>query len=662
MRLTTISLFNWKAYRRAQIDIPRPSHGKNVVVVEGNNGAGKTSLLEAVTFCLFGRTGLTLVARASGKDKFDYSYNGFLERALNTSARGQSNRITVRLEFEDDDNSIGIERTWYFSASGRHKADDEEVRLFDGPDMDVVAIPLPSDSEDFVREFVARRLLSENLAGFFLLDGEHVERLAGHSVDAQIWSAIDAVLGTPTLKKLAADLRAYARERRRQLPQHLTEKSEKIGEELHRAEQEERATSETIEKLLAKLTPLRDKRDQIVKTIGSLHGDSYRNFKTLFEERERSSRVRDEKREELRRVLSGDVALALAGSPLRKRAIERISAEDRAARWETSSLTSKGRFNEFTAALAVHGESLIQYDLLRSAWDQVWSSRPSDCATKIRHKHLGDTDRQAVSEHLQFLSSVRAGTLSELSKDIRSLDEQIAKCEGEIGRQRGLDDESQNLADALTLVQAEIAESEASHRRAIQVHTELLGRLTALRDDADALLADGANAAPTVARAARAERFADLADRFIEGALPANLDRIADALTRAYRDMAHKTVVEKVCIEANKPVQLLDGNGEDIRNVDASAGESQVFALAVMSALSHMAGDFPMIMDTPLARLDPLHRRNVLNHFAGGKRQLILLTHPAELGANEMEILRPKLAGVVRIGSVPSSSTSEAQA
>lgn len=661
MHLTAISLLNWKAYRRARINIPRPTDGKNVVVVEGNNGAGKTSLLEAVTFCLFGRFGLALVARAKGNDKPDQSYNGFLERALNSSSRGQATRITVGLEFEDGENCIGIERTWHFSASGRHKADDEEIRLFDGPDMDLVVLPPLSEAEDFVRDFVARRLLSENLAGFFLLDGEHVERLAGHSVDSQIWSAIDAVLGAPALRTLASDLRAYARERRRQLPQHLTAKSEKIGEALHQAELEERSIGGKIEKLLADLMPLRNKRDQIVKTIGSLHGDSYRNFKTLFEERERFSRIRDEKRDELRRVFSGDVALALAGSTLRKRAIERLSAEDRTARWETSSQASRGRFNEFAAALNVHGESSIPHDVLRSAWDDVWSSRPSDCVTEIRHKHLGDADRQAVSEHLQLLSSVRAGTISELSKSIRSLDDQIAKCEGEIGRQRGLDDESQKLADALTSVQGEIAESEAAHRSALQKHTELTGRLTALRNEADVLLADGANAAPVVARAARAERFADLADRLVEGALPANLDRIAETLTRSYREMAHKSVVKQVRIEANKPVQLLDGNGEDIRDVDASAGESQVFALAVMSALSQMAGDFPIVMDTPLARLDPLHRRNVLNHFTGGTRQLILLTHPAELGPNEMEILQPKLAGVVRIGSVPSTPVSEVQ-
>jgi DNA sulfur modification protein DndD len=96
-------------------------------------------------------------------------------------------------------------------------------------------------------------------------------------------------------------------------------------------------------------------------------------------------------------------------------------------------------------------------------------------------------------------------------------------------------------------------------------------------------------------------------------------------------------------------VEMLDAEGRDLRQVDASAGESQVLALAVMSALSSFAPDFPIIVDTPLARLDPLHRSNVLTHFAGGGRQLILLTHPAELGAAEEAIIADRIAGVVSL-------------
>ena len=651
MKLALIRLYNWKSYRRTEIVIPDGGPERGVVILEGNNGSGKTSLLEAITLCLYGRAGLPMVARAISAGRPDQSYDGFLERALNVGARGTAARMSVSLEFEDGDRRLGVERSWHFSAGGRHRRDEEEVRLRDGPDLDFVLLPPTPDTEGYVRDFVANRLVSQNLAGFFLLDGEHLERLAGSSVDDQIWRAVEAVLGAPELRTLAIDLRDYARERRRALPHGISARADRVSEELAQLEADERGASLQVETLMARLGPLRRQREEIVHRIGSLRGDSYRTFKTVFEERERLTRSRDERRAELRTLLAGDVALALAGPALLARATYRIRAEDRAARWESSSAASRGRFEEFLAALRDRSPSMVDENDLKEAWDAVWAVRPSDCVDVIRHGHLGEADRRAVQEHLESLSSVKGGAVSKLSKTVSQLDEEIAECEGQIAHQRGVDDESQGLADQLTVIQAAIAEAEAAHGREVRRLDDNRHLVSQKRLQSEGLLADGAAAAPTVARANRAERYADLADRLVEAALPRNFDAISTAVTAAYREMAHKSLVREVRIRRGEPVQLLDDQGEDVRRVDSSAGENQVFTLAVMSALAELAADFPIVMDTPLARLDTMHRRNVLAHFAGQRRQLILLTHPAELGPDERGMLEHRLAGTVHIGA-----------
>ncbi len=649
MRLRSIILRNWKAYRRAELLLPGDDI-QNVVVVEGNNGAGKTSLLEAITFGLYGRAGLALVARASGSGRPDQSYDGFLERALNVAARGRAARMSVRLEFESGEDLVGIERSWHFTPAGRHRRDDEEVRLFEGPDLDFVLVPPLPDTTEFVRDFVGRRLVSEHLAGFFLLDGEHLERLAGRTVDEQIWAAIEAVLGAPELRRLAADLRDYARERRKAVPIGAGDRAIAAVQELARTEVDERGAAIELDRLVAEVAPLRRERDDIVRRIGSLRGESYRNFKELFEAREGAVRARDEQREELRRQLAGDVALALAGSGLRSRAIARIDAEDQAERWEGSSAASRERFPEFMDLLRARGGEVVDEDLLRASWDEVWRKRPDDYPLHLRHTHLGEADRRSVAEHLGRLSAVRSDTVTALSRTVAELDQRIAALEREIAHQRGVDEESQGLADQLSSVQERIAALEARHAIGLERLETLRADVAMRRRVVDAMALDGASAAPAVARAAWAERYATLAERLVEAAVPANLDDISDAVTRSYVRMAHKTVVTSIRIRSDRPVELLDDEGEDVRRVDASAGENQIFALAVMAGLAGVAGDFPIVMDTPLARLDPLHRRNVLSHFAEGSRQLILLTHPAELGPEEMSVIAPRLAGTVRIG------------
>jgi DNA sulfur modification protein DndD len=63
--LKSIVLRDWKVYApEVQFDFPEPGRRKNVVIIGAKNGFGKTSLLEAIIFGLYGRDAMPLVARA----------------------------------------------------------------------------------------------------------------------------------------------------------------------------------------------------------------------------------------------------------------------------------------------------------------------------------------------------------------------------------------------------------------------------------------------------------------------------------------------------------------------------------------------------------------------------------------------------------------------
>ncbi len=654
MRLAEIELRNWKGYRRAKLNMP-DAHDRNVVVIEGNNGAGKTSLLEAVTLCLYGRAALPLIARAAGAGRPDQPYDAFLERALSMAARGAPARSSVTLRFQTEGRELAVERVWHFGATGRHRRDDEEVRLYDGPDGELV--PLPTEDEDrsaMVRDWVSSELIPENLAGFFILDGEHLERMAGKSAEAMIRDAVDTALGAAALRGLAADLRSYARERRRQATGGGDGRKASL-DALASIETAERGASATVGEIMSELAPLRASRDAVVRRIGSLHGESYRNFKALFEDRELSVRERDRQREELRRLLAGDLALALAGAPLRQRALDRIDVEAEAASRIRDDDVHRLRLGEFMSALARNEPVLVasHAQSIERAWDEVWATLPDAGPTEFRFGHLGETDRRAVAELLGRLSSVEADGVASLARSVTEQDEHIAGIEREVARQRGLDGDAQALADELSALQARMAALEARHSAEVTTLEALQRRAAAARSDLDTASAEAESAAPILGRAARAEIYADLAERVTAAAMPQALASLSERITTAYTAMAHKSVVRSVQVHPDGRVEMLDSDGRDLRQVDASAGESQVLALAVMSALSSFAPDFPIIVDTPLARLDPMHRANVLTHFAGGGRQLILLTHPAELGAAEEAIIADRVAGIVSLVTRP---------
>lgn len=646
MRLSSIELRNWKGYKRATLRLPDAAD-RNVVVIVGNNGAGKTSLLEAVTLALYGRAGLPLIARAA---RADQPYDQFLERAFNMEARGEVGRASVTLRLEAQGREIAVERVWHFSASGRHRRDEEEIRLYDGPDGDLVRLDQEVDASVAARDWVAAELIPENLAGFFILDGEHLERMAGKAAEEMIREAVDTALGAAALRGLAADLRSYARERRRQVA--AGSDTQQSGQDLLEAlEAEMRSTSVAVEDITAKLEPLRRERDAVVRKIGALHGESYRSFKTLFEERERRVRERDSTRDELRGLLAGELALSLAGGQLRRRALDRIASDAAIDSRRREEVIQKERLSDFIEALsAIDSEVLAAHRFaIEEAWSRTWTRRENSDTPERRFVHLGESDRHAVTELLMRLSSNQSERVGALAKAVTEQDAGIAEVEREVARQRGLDGDSQALADELSHVQSQIAALEAEHRVHVATLETTQSRVATARAEIDVAAAHAATAMPILGRAARAEVFADLAEQVTAAAMPSALVALSERITSAYVEMAHKSVVKAVSVRPDGRVELLDSAGRDLRQVDASAGESQILALAVMSALATFAPDFPIIIDTPLARLDPMHRANVLRHFAGGGRQLILLMHPGELAQGEETIIANRVAGSIEL-------------
>jgi DNA sulfur modification protein DndD len=135
MFLRRIEIKDWKAYVNTRFEFPRPTPDSNVVLIGAKNGYGKTSLFEAIVLGLFGRDGLPLIARApfgaSADDRLQFSYNQFLADTLHRNAlREGRHSASVELSFEEEDRGpLIIRRIWYFAGDGRHKPEDEEVRI-----------------------------------------------------------------------------------------------------------------------------------------------------------------------------------------------------------------------------------------------------------------------------------------------------------------------------------------------------------------------------------------------------------------------------------------------------------------------------------------------------------------------------------------------------
>lgn len=553
MYLRFLRLRDWKSFVDGTFVFPQPAKNKNIVLIGARNGYGKTSLLEAIVLCLYGRDGLNFVARArdfNGQDdRLRLSYDDFLSRAFHRRALEQgrsSSAVEVVLEGEED--KLRIVRRWHFSGNGKHRAAEEEVQIFVGPDEDPLRVPRLEDRDEFLRSYVAQHFLPVHLAQFFLFDGEQVQRLAQRDMADQVRLGIEGLLGVGVLRELQGDLRAYAVSRRSSVPRIGDETLDRLKAEIEELERSMKQAAGRRGELEAKLEPIKRRRDALRKEIGSLTGGNYANLRELIEEKGRHERHVDRLKEQLSQLLHGDLALALTGSPLRDRLANRLQAEAARQRWLSGREATKDAVRRLQEGI-VKGEPPIEPPLseaqiaalkerVRTAWESLWHPPPDNCAESFRHRHLGEPERSVVIKRLseldQFgLSSISEilGNLSDAESNIRRLDSQIASLSGIEDQVKKLTDELEELNRHDREISVQIHElrrtEEATHGLLVPKRAQLATQAQSHR-----------SAAPTLTLAAIGDRIADMITDVINELYPLRIRTVAQTMGCLYRALA----------------------------------------------------------------------------------------------------------------------------
>ena len=87
-------------------------------------------------------------------------------------------------------------------------------------------------------------------------------------------------------------------------------------------------------------------------------------------------------------------------------------------------------------------------------------------------------------------------------------------------------------------------------------------------------------------------------------------------------------------------------DGHELPMARLSAGERQLLATAVLSALiRERKGQFPVVVDTPLARLDKKHRRSLVQRFFSKiSHQVLVLSTDEEVDEALLAEVAPSMS------------------
>ena len=162
MLLQSIKLENFRQFRNESIDFADGSDGKNVTIIIGENGTGKTTFAQAFFWCLYGET--------------EFSDKSMLNKLVATEMRpGQEKKVqvTLKLRHGEVDYILIREQIYRKDNANRIKADNT---VFDIATKDF------SGNTTYVKksqcESEVKSILPKELSRYFFFDGERIEKMS----------------------------------------------------------------------------------------------------------------------------------------------------------------------------------------------------------------------------------------------------------------------------------------------------------------------------------------------------------------------------------------------------------------------------------------------------------------------------------------------------
>lgn len=651
MKFLSIELEHVFAYdRKATVDLSETTEDQNIVLIWGRNGMGKTSFLNALKLLFTGvdhpsNRSIGFPPRTLAPRQYvvgdGAGWSGLINRPARRRAESEGRPVVacVKAIWESDGLTVTAERRWTYDGA----TFTESLLVFDGKDR-------------FVKDAAEERLedfLPKDFVSFFFFDGEDIKSLAENAERKQI--DFDKLLRIAFLNEATQELKKRITERQRSIMR------DDIFDSLHKVEVELTKTTGAAEVA----------RHQLARINEDLVNDAVELRRLTTRRENLSSGASEAQRETLdtRRLAlsdqlaetSGVIATTLppdvpmlANLGLVRRALEAVEARLAAAganevvlvrrvRTDLPKWIEEAPVNLEPAQIAVLSETISE-----RLGGLVVGASDNGLFSKLE---LGRADRLRASL-LRWATvgpdrcGIQVANLTEAHR-LRIELQQVndALMEIEVGSQANLESYKEVVAEI-----AELDDRIAEHNQRKGV---LQGRLTELAEEELELKEEQKRLQESRDEAAKEHR-----DLRFYNAVVLTLNEVTEGLRREMRGnienlindrfpllLTDHPLIDKITLDENYTMSFLDGAGRPIGRSSLSSGMKQLAATALLWAMKDSAGyDMPVVIDTPLARIDRRNQTNLLcNYYPKLSHQVIVLPTDAEIDRSKLEMLRPNI-------------------
>lgn len=650
LEFTGIEVANIFAYEGlSRIDLSGCSDERNVIVVSGRNGAGKTSLLNAIKLLFLGSSSEAMRRVGFGGAPLSPKYYvlgqpGRWYGVFNNTTLGLDEQAHVSLEW--------TERGQRFKAQRTFKRANNTLGFTEDLTVQVDGVPLPSvDAEAFIS-----RLAPSEVVPFYFFDGEQVQSFAD-AEEGRERAEIERLLGLSFIPELTRELEAFAKAKRRAgLPEH-------VREAIVRAENDHRASKASMDaanrsrvEAEEEVVELRRRRDRLDDERNSLRiGISETDRKRMLSRieilRTQRERLAAEIAEQLPpeapwltnlglvRETFATLEEHLAGSADASLAAKLHHELPKDLVHRLANLSPPITLNDLQQLSFVHGvhEALVTQGVpVDASSNPLLGSLSPRQIRALRDRYLVWTERGAnlVASQVEKLRQMRQVT-NERNQAQRDLDEAELTTDEARHRFELLTAQLGELDTKLRELSDTVAELRVAEQRAQREAEEALNNIHQYEKQYESVTRENRAYQLSVKVKRALERYRDMRRRQIRGSVEDRLNQRIGILLGPSR------LIKSVTLDEQFVMKYFDEHGAEVARRSISAGMRQLVAMAMLWALKDEARrELPVMIDTPLGRIDSQNRALLMTeYFPKAGKPLVLLPTNSEIGSEGFGLL-----------------------
>ncbi len=686
MFIDSICLYNFRAYK-GENRTTFKKNGKNVFLIAGNNGFGKTTYLTALVWCLYGKLMVDVDEKFRRDINDAQGYKGFAKAGLNAIFANEIDNLSLGSEVKRLLSKKGYEGK--FAELKKRAQYYVEIHMIDVYipaipcsevtirrtydyllDNESIEVLIDGQVNELAREvgydiFINDFILSKDIAKFFLFDAEKIVNLAEvKSVEEKrkLSTAYSEVLGIKKYEDIKRNLENLRLKFRKKAGSSvsqaklikLTTEVDEIENEIVHKEQIRRELSEQMDNLRAEKDQLQEK---LIREGNAISVDELEKLKAgLAAIKEKDSQLKSQLRDMM------DIApFAISGDLFSKAIMQSIQEQQSKAKIANAETLMSALVSAQQSIITESsglGLSERQKALLTAIIDDSFSKTISCYAPKRKASEIRVLFDFTEEEHNAFKSLYDNIKLSfsvsfkQLVKDIKNnsnflqrtqkkitaaeLDDgnahirEIRARKAVVDRQiKTNEEESQNLSEQIGLLNRDLVVKKKQLSECIK-----LVKVDDMDKGKDAI----------------AERLIIELNEFLSKLRDKRRASLESKIKNEIDILMHKTdFIDGVSMDILDniiEINLLDHDGQIINKEKLSKGEQQLYATAILKALVDESGiSFPVFIDSPLQKFDSIHSKNIISKFypAVSKQVVIFPLLGKELSESEYEDLLPNV-------------------